>query len=109
MVAKRFTSAVNAFPTSSSWERIAGLHQAMFGEVMEEFTQDIDWLATDSCRLLGTKKQVLSICRRAEAIAEQFQDTLPLFEDRAFIEHPQFWRWRLGKITLKQVLLQKCW
>ncbi len=28
---------------------------------------------------------------------------LPLFEDRAFIEHPQFWRWHIGKITLKQV------
>jgi hypothetical protein len=28
---------------------------------------------------------------------------LPLFEDRAFIEHSQFWSWRLGKITLKQV------
>src|SRR5260370_1320603 len=37
------------------------------GEVMEEFTQDIDWLATDSCSLLGTKKQVMAICRRAEA------------------------------------------
>ncbi len=53
-------------------ERIAGLHQAMFGEVVQEFMQDIDWLATDSCSLLGTKKHVMAICRRAEAIAEQF-------------------------------------
>jgi hypothetical protein len=75
----------------------------MFGEVVEEFTQDIDGFATDSCSLLGTKKQVIAICRRAEAIAEQFQNTLPLFKDRAFIEHPQFWQWRLGKIPLKQV------
>src|SRR5260370_7309386 len=80
--------------------RIAGLHKAMFGEVMEEFTQDIDWLATDSCSLLGTKKQVMAICRRAEAIAEQFQDTLPLFEDRAFIEHPHLVHSHLAKITL---------
>src|SRR5579859_5308791 len=75
----------------------------MFGEVMEDFTQDIDGLATDSCGLLGMKKQVMSICRRAEAIAEQFQNILPLFEDRTFIEHSQFWSWRLGKIPLKQV------
>src|SRR5258708_35728397 len=45
----------------------------------------------------------MAICRRAKAITEQFQNALPLFEDRAFIEHPQFWLWRSGKITLKQV------
>src|SRR5579859_6101730 len=81
-----------------SQERIAGFHQAMFGEVAEEFTQDIDGLATDACCLLGTKKQVLSIGRRTEAIAKEFQNTMPLFQDRAFIGHPQFWPWRLGKI-----------
>src|SRR5205823_4265520 len=78
-------------------------HQTLLGEGVEEFTQDIDGFATDACRPLGPKEQVLSICRRAKAIAEQLQNLLPLFENRAFVGHPQFWPWGLGKIPRKEV------
>jgi hypothetical protein len=62
----------------------------LFGQVVEQFAKDIDGFAANPSRLLGMKEQPLAIGRCTEAILEQCQNRLALFEDGSFIERPQF-------------------
>jgi hypothetical protein len=68
---------------------IAGHDEMLIDEILKHLAKNIEGLAADLGRLLGTQDQLMAVCCRTQPILREVEDELALFEDRSFIEQAE--------------------